>query len=59
MVSNLGKAQICNRKLESFTLEKMRVERVIFCGVAWIGFVGQRQGLSEAEEGEQFLEIFS
>lgn len=40
MVSNLGKAQICSRKMESFTLENMYVEQIIFCGADWIGFLG-------------------
>ena len=40
MVSNLGKAQICSRKMESFTLENMHVEQIIFCGADWIGFLG-------------------
>jgi len=42
MVSNLGKAQVCNRAMQSFTLENMSVDKIIFCGTAWIGFLGRR-----------------
>jgi len=42
MVSNLGKAQVCSRKMESFTLENMNVEQIIFCGSDWVGFLGYR-----------------
>ena len=42
MVSTKGRAQICNRSLESFTLENMKVERIVFCGNDWIGFIGTR-----------------
>lgn len=42
MVSDQGRAQICNRSLESFTLENMMVERIVFCGADWIGFIGTR-----------------
>ena len=42
MVSDQGRAQICNRSLESFTLENMKVERIVFCGAEWIGFIGTR-----------------
>lgn len=43
MVSAKGQAQICSRTMDSFTLENMIVERVIFAGVDWIGFLGQRK----------------
>ena len=42
MVSTQGRAQVCNRNMELFTLEMMTVEKVILCGADWIGFLGER-----------------
>lgn len=39
-ISNAGKAQLCNRTMESFTLENMVVCKIIFGGEDWIGFLG-------------------
>ena len=53
MVSNLGKVQVCNRELESFTLENMTVEKIFFCGSDWIGFLGLRRKVTgNASESE-------
>ena len=43
LVSDKGRAQVCSRNLESFTLENMLVERVVLCGADWIGFLGHRK----------------
>ena len=43
MVSEQGKARVCSRAMESFTLEQMIVEKVILAGADWIGFLGYRQ----------------
>ena len=61
MVSDKGKAQVCSRQMESFTLENMRVEQIFFCGADWIGFLGQRSSVTSADgaPARQFLEIFS
>lgn len=62
MVSNLGKVQVCNRELESYTLENMAVEKIFFCGADWIGFLGLRRVVNSqtsTDEFVQFLEIFS
>lgn len=67
MVSNKGKAQVFSRKMESFTLENMHVDQIIFCGADWVGFLGHRNSKRETtdvtckskQEKQQFLEIFS
>ena len=59
LVSNLGDVQVCNRELESFTLENMAVERIFFCGADWIGFLGQRTLENGQKADDQYLEIFS
>jgi len=50
MVSAKGQAQLCSRNMESFTLENMIVERVIFAGVDWIGFLGHRRTPGQDED---------
>ena len=42
MVSNLGKTQVYNRQMQSFSLENMSVDKIIFCGADWVGFLGYR-----------------
>lgn len=41
-VSNLGRAQVCSRAMDSFSLENMHVERLFLSGADWIGFLGYR-----------------
>lgn len=60
MLSQKGKAQLCSREMESFTLANMHVEQVVFCGADWVAFLGMRQSDKTSSAGEsQFLEIFS
>ncbi len=63
MVSNLGKTQVYNRHMQSFTLENMLVDKIIFCSTAWVGFLGHRRPMNVSSttpsENYQYLEIFS
>ena len=66
MISETGKAQVYNQQMDSFTLQKMKVERIVVSGASWIGFLGYRTTEEDdsAEKSvesktEQTFEIFS
>ena len=43
MINEQGKAQIFNKKLVSFTLQKMKVDKIFFAQSQWIGFLGYHE----------------
>ena len=67
MLSNKGKAQLCNHEMKTFTVTNMFVEQIVFCGSDWVAFLGYRKNgrnsddavVKKLEEQPQFLEIFS
>ena len=59
MVSDQGKAKLCNREMRSVTLDNMIVSKVVFGGGQWIGLLGFYKSSVRSDSPPQFFEIFS
>lgn len=49
-VNDLGRANVWTRSMESFSLQKMVVEKVLLPEADWIAFLGYRVKIDESNQ---------